>query len=124
MIRTVVVDDEKHSLNRLKRFIAEAAELKLIADYKDPEVCFTELKAKEVRPELIFLDIELMAYCGGLELAKRIKKINLYTHIVFISAKKNHAVEAFDLNALDYLLKPVSRERFEETIARLGGDKV
>jgi len=58
---------------------------------------------------------------NGLELAQEIQDIDEKIDIVFITAYKNYAVDAFELNALDYLLKPISEKRFEKTVNRLGG---
>ena len=67
------------------------------------------------RVDLVFLDIS-MPGMGGLELAKVLK--NGYPMVIFMTANKEHAVEAFDLNAVDYLLKPVTEARFLDAIQK------
>ena len=118
MLKTVVVDDELPSLERIKGFINKARELELVADYRDAATCLQEIKENKVDPDVIFLDIEILGH-QGLELAERILRINQQVDIVFVTAYDSYAVEAFELNALDYLLKPVNEERFQKTIFRL-----
>ncbi|MCK8824046.1 response regulator [Fuchsiella alkaliacetigena] len=118
MLDTVVVDDEPHALGRMKEFVIQANGLKLVGDYSNPDNCLTEIRENKISPELVFLDIE-MPDCNGLELAERILEIDEGIDIVFITAYDSYAVEAFELNALDYLLKPITEERFQKTISRL-----
>ncbi|MGM0370326.1 MAG: response regulator [Bacillota bacterium] len=118
MLDTIVVDDEFHAVERLKEFVVDVAELNLINSYTQASNCLADIREEKIKPEVIFLDIEMPGY-NGLQLAQRILEINGGIDIVFVTAYDNYAVEAFELNALDYLLKPITEDRFQKTIARL-----
>src|SRR5699024_10415720 len=84
---------------------------------------FIYLDIEEHKPHLLaadvlFLDIE-MPNTNGLELAEKIIEVNPNIEIVFVTAYNEYAVQAFEVNALDYLLKPVKTERLAKTLARL-----
>lgn len=78
---------------------------------------------KENRADVIFLDIE-MPDINGIELATRILDLQKNINIVFVTAYNQYAVEAFRLNALDYLMKPVSADRLKETLYRIMERKI
>jgi len=117
MLNAVVVDDEKHALKRLKTLVIEFESLNLIGSYRDAENCLKELKSNNL-PNVIFLDIQMPGF-NGLEIAQEIQDIDEEVDIVFITAHKNYAIDAFELNALDYLLKPISKKRFKKSVKRL-----
>lgn len=116
MLDTIVVDDEIHALERLKELVAEVNSLNLIADYKKASNCLEDIK--EVEVDVLLLDIEMPGYTG-LELARKLFEIDESIDIIFVTAYDSYAVEAFELNVLDYLLKPITEERFQQTIDRL-----
>ena len=118
MLDTVAVDDELHALARIKEFIVENDELNLVGGYIDSDEFLAGIREQKISPQLVFLDIE-MPGSNGLELAQKILEINEGIDIVFVTAYSSYAVEAFELNALDYLLKPITQERFQKTISRL-----
>ncbi len=117
MIRTIFVDDEKPALAKLRS---------LLKPYSDYEVCgeFTDAREvlKQIRvlsPQVAFIDIA-MPGMNGMELAAAInKELGRIIQIVFVTAHDEYALPAFDIWATDYLLKPVSRSRFNQTIQRL-----
>ena len=121
MLNTIIVDDEIHALERMKKFVVEFESLNLVASYREAETCLKELKDNDL-PDVVFLDIQ-MPGVNGLELAQEIQDIDEKIDIVFITAYKNYAVDAFELNALDYLLKPISEKRFKKTVNRLVGNQ-
>ena len=114
MITAVIADDEQHLANYLhERLTALWPELALVGIAKNgPEAVRL---IDDENPAIVFLDIR-MPGLTGLEVAARIDK---KTHVVFVTAFDQYAVDAFDRNAADYLLKPVSDERLSHTIARL-----
>ena len=114
MITAVIADDEQHLANYLhERLTALWPELAVVGIAKNgPEAVRL---IDDENPAIVFLDIR-MPGLTGLEVAARIDK---KTHVVFVTAFDQYAVDAFDRNAADYLLKPVSDERLSHTIARL-----
>ncbi|QOX64431.1 response regulator [Anoxybacterium hadale] len=116
MIRIVAVDDEYHILERFERMAAEFDEIELCGVFTsgDELLEYQELSILDA----VFLDIE-MPGIQGIALSNLILKKNPQISIVFMTAFAQYAVQAFDINAIDYLLKPVSKERLEITIGRL-----
>ena len=96
--------------NKLQRLCPNVA---IIGETQDPEEAVTLIS--EVKPQLVFLDIE-MPGISGIQVAKHIPKDCI---IIFATAYNEHAVEAFELNAIDYILKPFDDERFAKAIAKV-----
>lgn len=122
MLKTVVVDDEFYALEKIKDLVNETNKLNFVKGYENPGKCLEDIRNSIIKPELILLDIEMPGR-NGLQLAQRILEINENIDIVFITAYKKYAVDAFEMNALDYILKPVTKERFKKTISRLNIEK-
>lgn len=113
-IRTLIVDDEPVARNGLELLLSRDTEIELIGSAPDGKLGLERIRTEE--PDLIFLDIELPELDGfGVldELAPAEKP-----HVVFVSAHEHHAVRAFDVAAVDYLLKPYSRARFATALSR------
>lgn len=113
LLRTIIVEDELPAVDLLKFYLKEIKNIELI------EVCndgFTGLKAiNELKPDLVFLDIQ-MPKLTGFEL------IELLDHkpmIVFTTAYDEFAIKAFEVNAIDYLLKPYSFERLQQAVNKV-----
>jgi DNA-binding LytR/AlgR family response regulator len=110
----LIADDEPHLAEHLRsRLSALWPELQVLPLAANGLEALRALE--EDRPEVAFLDIR-MPGLTGLELAARIEP---HTHVVFVTAFDQYAVEAFDRDAVDYVLKPVTDERLEKCIARL-----
>ncbi len=109
-IKCIVADDELLSLELLETYISQLDKLQLIMKCKNGIEVFNALKTHSV--DLLFLDIQ-MPQLTGIELLKTIKNP---PQIVFTTAYKQFALEGYELNVLDYLLKPISVERFLKTI--------
>jgi two-component system, LytTR family, response regulator len=108
MIRAIIIDDESLARELLKDYIKELGGIELIAECSDG---FSGLKAiNELEPQLVFLDIQ-MPKLTGFEL---IELLDRKPEIIFSTAYDQYAIKAFELNAVDYLLKPFSFERFRE----------
>jgi len=118
MINTVVINDDIHSLKKIKRMILQKKELKLINDYKDPIRFLEEFKKSKKEIKVIFLGTNIMGY-SSLEIAKNIHQIDNKIKIIFISSNQDYAVEAFEINIFDYLIWPIEEKRFYKTINRL-----
>lgn len=115
-LKILLVDDEKPALAFLKRMLGTYPELSISGCYSDPALALEFLLTEKV--DVIFMDIE-MPKINGLEAAARISRICPDAEIIFVTAYSQYAVDAFNLNALDYLLKPLQRKRVDQTIAKL-----
>ncbi|MBN1826640.1 MAG: response regulator transcription factor [Candidatus Eisenbacteria bacterium] len=111
-IRTLLVEDELHSLERLKTLLAERTEIELVGEAMDGLQAITLID--ERKPELVFLDIQ-MPGATGFEVLERIAHKPM---VIFMTAYDEYAIKAFEANALDYILKPSSVGRVAEAVAR------
>lgn len=115
-LRVVLVDDERPARDDLRRLMSAHAELEVVGEAGDAAA--GEEAIRRLDPDVLFLDIE-MPGATGFELLDRLADP---PRVVFVTAYDQHAVRAFEVNALDYLLKPVRRERLDLTIQRLLGE--
>lgn len=116
MLRTVLVDDEKPALKVLERLLKQYPEIEIVGMFTDAEQALKLVKNDEV--DLLFLDID-MPKLNGIATAKEIFSYDINVDIVFVTAYSHFAVEAFELNVLDYIMKPVSPQRLNTTIERI-----
>ena len=111
--RTILVDDERLAREELKRSLKNHAAFEVIAEASHAD------QAKELiekhRPDLIFLDIH-MPEKSGFDL---LEELTAVPEVVFTTAYDQYAVKAFEMNALDYLVKPLREERFDQTIEKV-----
>lgn len=112
--RVVIVEDEPPARAKLARLLAGCAGYRVVAEAEDVAGGLAALR--ETRPDLLFLDIRLGAESGFDLLARAQPPLPL---LVFTTAYHEHALRAFEVAALDYLLKPFDRERFARTLARV-----
>jgi two-component system LytT family response regulator len=115
LIRVLVVDDEPPARAKLRRWLLEERDLELVAEAANG-LSAAHLIAT-LGPDLVFLDIQ-MPDMSGLEVAAQLQAGSAPL-LVFVTAHDDHAVEAFDLNAIDYLLKPYDHERFLRALGRI-----
>jgi two-component system, LytTR family, response regulator len=108
----IIVDDNKMARTVIRQMIEQVEFLELKQECSSPIEAFNYLKKEKV--DLVFLDIE-MPEMSGIEL---IKNLTVHPIIILITSKKEYAVEAFELNVADYLIKPVSMQRFLVAIDR------
>ncbi len=111
-IKCLIVDDEPLSIRVVEKFLAEIPYTKLVASCKNAFEAMDVLKKETV--DLIFLDIN-MPKLSGISFFKTMKKPPL---VIFITAYPEYAIEGFELDVLDYLLKPFSFERFLKAVNR------
>lgn len=112
MIRILIIDDEELARERIRSFLNEHNDVKIIgecSDGKDAEKIILSEK-----PDLIFLDIQ-MPEVNGFDLLENIKSIYLPL-VIFVTAFDEYAVKAFEFHAIDYLLKPFDRKRFNSAL--------
>ena len=115
MIRILLVDDELLALKRLKVALAEIAEAQVIGEARDGDEAIALVE--QLRPDLVLLDISMPGR-DGIAVAQTLAAREKRPDVVFITAFDQYAVDAFALEAVDYLLKPVDFERLEQAIAR------
>jgi len=115
-IRCIIVEDEIPAAEELKYLISQHDDFVVEAIAYNGEE--GDKKIKDLNPDVIFLDIN-MPLMNGVELAKKIQEEDLGTVIVFLTAYSEHAIKAFELNVLDYILKPVDENRLEKTLDRI-----
>ena len=108
----IIVDDNKLARTALKLLIAQVKFLNLKEECSDPLDAFNYLQKETI--DLVFLDVE-MPGMTGIELIKNLEKRPI---IILITAKKNYAIEAFELNVADYIVKPVTLSRFMLAVSR------
>jgi len=113
LIRAFVVDDERLAVQRLTRLLLDTGRANVIGGSSDPEEALTTLRDADV--DVVFLDIQ-MPEMNGFELVER---LNRHIPVVFTTAYDRYALEAFAVNSIDYLLKPVERARLERTLDKL-----
>lgn len=113
MLKVLIADDEHLARETIKLLLREQDDIGEIREAEDGNQALT--MANEYSPNVIFLDIE-MPGISGIQVAKHIPKECI---IVFATAYNEHAVEAFELNAIDYILKPFDDERFEKAMSKV-----
>jgi two-component system, LytTR family, response regulator len=111
----VIVEDEPPARAKLKRFLEPLADFQVVAEADSVEAAVTEIKARQ--PDVVYLDIQL-GERSGFEVIEAIRGL-VSPHIVFTTAYSEYAVRAFDVQALDYLLKPFDRQRFLRSVERV-----
>lgn len=116
MINVLIIDDEKLAIDNLKYHLSKFTKLNIIGGFTDVDEFMKCLQEEDI--QLVFMDIE-MPEINGLELAEKVYNNYPNIEIVFATAYNQYAVKAFELNAIDYILKPISRKRLETTIERI-----
>ncbi|MDQ0176579.1 response regulator [Bacillus chungangensis] len=116
-MRAILVDDESLPLTYLKKMLENEMEgVEVVGAYLDPlEACEA---VTSLQPDVVFLDIH-MPEMNGLEIGERIQENFSDVEIVFITGYDRYAVDAFDLYAIDYVMKPIRLERLKKTVERL-----
>lgn len=112
-MKAIIIDDERLARQELKNLLATYKEVEIIAECAD--AIEAQEKITELKPDVIFCDINMPGKTG-LQLAEEISGA---IDVVFITAHDEHAIKAFELNAFDYLLKPIQSQRLAETIKKL-----
>jgi two-component system LytT family response regulator len=113
-IKTLIVDDEKLARRAVRALLEKDSEVTVVGEARDGEEAHELLPA--LQPDLMFLDVQ-MPVCDGFELLARLPAAQR-PQVVFVTAFDQHAIRAFDLHAVDYLVKPFSNERFSRSLER------
>ena len=112
-IRTVIVEDEKPARDLIKKYLEDFPNLELVGEYDNG---FDGLKAiNEMKPDAIFLDVQMPKLTGF----EMLEVLEHHPEVIFTTAYDQYAIKAFEQNAVDYLLKPFSSDRFREAIGKL-----
>ena len=113
MIRVLLADDEQPARDRLRQLLAGESDFEIVGEAEDGMQAVE--RVAELHPDLILLDIQMPGF-SGLEVAASLPRPR--PAIIFCTAYEQYAVDAFELNAIDYLLKPVNRARLHAAIER------
>ncbi|WP_391571620.1 response regulator [Cohnella sp.] len=116
MIRVMLIDDEEDALDLLEILLGQIGNVEIAGRYINPIQALEELGRRA--PDAVFLDIE-MPGLKGTEAARQIRKISPQMPIIFTTAYVEYALEAFEIQSTDYLLKPFTKERLQNTMARI-----
>ena len=112
-IRALIIDDERLAREELRRMLRDFPQIAVIAEAGN--VADAELAVRQHRPDLLFLDIQLPG-ATGFELLER---LTTAPEVVFVTAYDQYALDAFEVNALDYLMKPIRAERLAQLIGKV-----
>ncbi len=112
-LKILIADDEAPARNRLRDLLSEMQQVEIVAEVKNGKEAID--LAADVKPDVMLLDIR-MPVMDGIEAAQHAQKLAHKPHIIFTTAFDAYAIKAFDLNAIDYLLKPIRLERLQTAI--------
>src|SRR5213593_3905723 len=114
-LRAVLVDDEQLARDELGFLLGQVGGVEVIAQAGNGLEALSTID--RLQPDLVFLDVQ-MPGLSGFEVARRMLDDQSSSHIIFVTAFDQHAIEAFEVNAVDYLLKPVDAERLAMAVDR------
>lgn len=114
-ISAIVVDDEALARSLIRKLVTSDPELMLVGEYDNGAEALEAIDLQS--PQLVFLDVQ-MPVMDGVTLARKLSALERPPYVVFVTAFDKFATDAFDLCALDYLVKPVQKSRFAETLLR------
>lgn len=115
--KTLIIDDERLAREELKLLLKDYLEIEIIDEARNGEEGIS--KVKEHKPDLIFLDVS-MPGMTGFEMLKHLEEI---PRVIFVTAYDEFALKAFEVNALDYILKPVDPDRLKDAIQKLSNNE-
>lgn len=113
-IRTLIIDDEPLAREKLRRFLEGESDFEVVAECRDGRQALLTIERE--KPDLVSLDVQ-MPEMDGFEVLDNVPEDELPT-VVFVTAYDQYAIKAFDVHAVDYLLKPFDRERFQKALKR------
>lgn len=113
-IRTLIVDDEPLARERIRTLLRDEADVEVVGECADGQAAVAAVKKHS--PDLLFLDVQ-MPGLGGFDVLRGLGKDRM-PMVIFVTAYDQHALKAFEVHALDYLLKPFKQTRFKQTVQR------
>ncbi|HMY74740.1 MAG TPA: response regulator, partial [Blastocatellia bacterium] len=114
-LRTLLIDDEASARSRLAKLLAAHTEIVIVAEAADGIAALEQIE--EAKPDLIFLDVQ-MPGLTGFELLRALPPEAPLPLVIFATAYDQYALDAFEANAVSYLLKPINRERLAQAVER------
>jgi len=115
-LRVLVVDDEQLAREELCFLLGQAGGIEIVGQAKDGVEALR--LSGELKPDVVFLDVQ-MPGLTGFEVARRLLLVDVPPQLVFVTAFDQYAIDAFSVNAVDYVLKPVDADRLEQTLDRV-----
>jgi two-component system, LytTR family, response regulator len=112
-MKTLIIDDERLARKELIQLLAKYPEIQIEGECENGEEALRMIE--QLQPDLIFLDVQ-MPGMTGFELIDRLESV---PHVIFVTAYDDYALKAFEVNALDYVLKPVEEDRLAEAVQRV-----
>lgn len=116
MLRAIIVDDEALPMKLLKKILSESGEIEICHTFLNPFEAYEFVKANPI--QLAFLDIS-MPEIDGMRLSSLLLDLDASIDVVFVTAYDDYAVQAFDMSALDYIMKPVTAQRVSKTLDKI-----
>ncbi|CAM3815162.1 MULTISPECIES: LytR/AlgR family response regulator transcription factor [Pseudoalteromonas] len=116
-MKVLIVDDEPLARARLQRLLAHYPDYQQVVQASNGDSALQQIK--QYAPDIVFLDVDMPAM-SGLEVAVQLNKLPIPPAIIFVTAHPEHALEALQLSAAGYLLKPVTEQNLAKTIEQLG----
>jgi len=117
-MKAIIVDDERLARNELKRLLEEYPEIEIIEECNSAADAI--IAVDKLKPDVVFLDIHMPGKDGfGV-----LEELDYMPHVIFITAYDEYAIKAFEVNALDYLLKPIEVDRLREAINKVKAELV
>jgi len=113
MLKVILIDDERLARSELKRLLQEFPEVEIIGEAANADEAIEKIES--LNPDLIFLDIQMPGKTG-FDLLAQLEKA---PHVIFVTAYDEYALKAFDVNALDYLMKPVEPKRLADALLKV-----
>lgn len=114
-MKVLIVDDEPLARKRLTRLIEEVGGCEILAEASNGKEAL--LRSSELNPDIVLLDVR-MPEMDGIETAQQLARLANPPAVIFTTAFSEHALHAFDAQAIDYLVKPIRKERLEQAIAK------
>lgn len=116
MLHVMIIDDEEWAIKRLVRLLCETDWIKIVGTFQHPQEAYEYARSNRV--DIAFLDIS-MPHINGMRLSSLLTELNVEIGIVFVTGYEQYAVQAFEMSALDYLMKPVDEDRLGKTLAKI-----
>jgi two-component system LytT family response regulator len=117
-MKAIIVDDERLARNELRSLLSEFPEIDIIEECDGAESAIVAVD--QLKPDVVFLDIHMPGKDGfGV-----LEELDYMPHVIFVTAYDEYAIKAFDVNALDYLLKPIETDRLKSAIEKVKAEMI
>jgi len=114
MIRTIIVDDEELARRGIRKRLSRHGDFRIVAECRNAREAMQAINRES--PDVVFLDVQLPGR-SGIDLLSDIS-VKRFPHVIFVTAHDQYAIKAFEIHALDYLLKPIDEDRFTSALQR------